>query len=58
MNTELLAALRMALTYVQKVAATSPTNPDRATRQRQAVRDVAKIQRLIAKAEASQVEAA
>lgn len=48
---ELLAALKLALPYVQKVAATIPTEMMRQQRQRQACADVAKIRAAIAAAE-------
>jgi len=48
---ELLATLKLALPYVQKIAATMPTEMERQRRQQQAVKDVATIKAAITKAE-------
>ena len=50
-GTGTLAALRRALPYVQKVAATAPTEPERMQRQRQAVIDLSTVNAAIAYAE-------
>jgi hypothetical protein len=47
----LLAMLKLALPYVEKVAATAPTEMARQQRQRQASKDAAAIRALIAKVE-------
>lgn len=51
---ELLAALKTALPYAQKVAATAPTEPARIERQRKAVKAVSAICAAIAHAEGGQ----
>lgn len=50
MTPDLLSALKLALPYVQKVAATAPTEYGRMQRQMQAVKDVRAIQEAISKA--------
>ncbi len=45
---ELIEALKIALPYIKKVAATQPTEMGRAQRKFQAVKDVEKIAGLIA----------
>ena len=47
-----LEALRVALSYVEKVAATAPTEPARVRRQRQAAGDALMTCRVIAAVEA------
>lgn len=47
-----LAALKLALPYVEKVAATVPFEMNRQMRQRQAVKDAATIRKAIAELEA------
>lgn len=49
---EMLAALNLALPYVQRVAATAPTTLSRMERQLRASKDVAAIRAVIAKATA------
>jgi hypothetical protein len=50
---DLLAALELALPYVQRVAGTSPTMPAGVARQRAALRDLATIRAAIAKVKGS-----
>jgi hypothetical protein len=49
---DLIAALRLALPYVQKVASTAPTTFSREQRRLQACKDARAIQAVLAQAEA------
>lgn len=48
MDTQLIEALKVALPYVERVAATAPTEPSRLHRRRQAAADAAMIRNLLA----------
>lgn len=50
---EIVAALKLALPYVQKIAATAPTTASREHRRLQACKDVRVIEAAIARAEAA-----
>lgn len=50
---DLIAALRTALPYVERIAATAPTEMNRQQRQRQAVRDAEMIRAVLANANAA-----
>jgi hypothetical protein len=51
MTDELIAALKLALPYVEKVAATAPTEMERQRRQRQACKDAEAIRAILAKSQ-------